>query len=57
MRKVLDEYVIGQDEAKRALSVAVFNHYHRVRANLQQTADKNPGTRRGPPRGRWHGDR
>ena len=48
MRKVLDEYVIGQDEAKRALSVAVFNHYHRVRANMQQTADKNPGTPRGP---------
>jgi len=26
----LDEYVIGQDEAKRALSVAVYNHYKRV---------------------------
>ena len=27
---VLDEYVIGQDNAKRALSVAVYNHYKRV---------------------------
>ncbi|MEV1001566.1 ATP-dependent Clp protease ATP-binding subunit ClpX [Nonomuraea sp. NPDC050202] len=28
----LDQYVIGQDQAKRALSVAVYNHYKRVRA-------------------------
>lgn len=28
---VLDEYVIGQEEAKRALSVAVYNHYKRVK--------------------------
>jgi ATP-dependent Clp protease ATP-binding subunit ClpX len=28
----LDEYVIGQAPAKRALSVAVYNHYKRVRA-------------------------
>jgi ATP-dependent Clp protease ATP-binding subunit ClpX len=28
----LDEYVIGQDEAKQALSVAVYNHYKRVRS-------------------------
>src|SRR5919199_1753874 len=27
---VLDEYVVGQDEAKRTLSVAVYNHYKRV---------------------------
>jgi ATP-dependent Clp protease ATP-binding subunit ClpX len=32
----LDEYVIGQDEAKRTLAVAVYNHYKRVRA---ETAD------------------
>ena len=30
IRAVLDEYVIGQDEAKVALSVAVYNHYKRV---------------------------
>lgn len=28
----LDEYVIGQDSAKRTLSVAVYNHYKRIRA-------------------------
>lgn len=32
MKKALDEYVINQDEAKRALSVAVYNHYKRVDA-------------------------
>ena len=30
MKAVLDEYVIGQDEAKRALCVAVYNHYKRI---------------------------
>jgi ATP-dependent Clp protease ATP-binding subunit ClpX len=30
IRKVLDEYVIGQDRAKKILSVAVYNHYKRV---------------------------
>jgi ATP-dependent Clp protease ATP-binding subunit ClpX len=28
--KILDEYVIGQDRAKRVLSVAVYNHYKRI---------------------------
>lgn len=37
----LDEYVIGQDEAKRTLAVAVYNHYKRIRA---ETA--NAGARR-----------
>ncbi len=30
IKKVLDEYVIGQEEAKRTLSVAVYNHYKRI---------------------------
>ncbi|MCI7145781.1 MAG: ATP-dependent Clp protease ATP-binding subunit ClpX [Clostridiales bacterium] len=30
IRKVLDDYVIGQDEAKKALAVAVYNHYKRI---------------------------
>ena len=30
MKKVLDEYVIGQEEAKRVLCVAVYNHYKRI---------------------------
>lgn len=32
IKKVLDEYVVGQDEAKIALSVAVYNHYKRIMA-------------------------
>ncbi len=32
IRKVLDEYVIGQDRAKKILSVAVYNHYKRIDA-------------------------
>ena len=31
IKKVLDEYVIGQERAKRVLSVAVYNHYKRLR--------------------------
>ncbi len=30
MKKHLDQYVIGQDDAKRILSVAVYNHYKRI---------------------------
>jgi ATP-dependent Clp protease ATP-binding subunit ClpX len=30
IKSVLDQYVIGQDEAKKALSVAVYNHYKRI---------------------------
>ena len=33
MKKVLDEYVIGQDKAKKALSIAVYNHYKRIFAD------------------------
>ncbi len=33
IKAVLDEYVIGQDRAKKALSVAVHNHYKRVQSN------------------------
>jgi ATP-dependent Clp protease ATP-binding subunit ClpX len=38
IKKFLDEYVIGQDEAKKVLSVAVYNHYKR----LQQKTSDNP---------------
>ncbi|MCT7518882.1 ATP-dependent Clp protease ATP-binding subunit ClpX [Aliarcobacter cryaerophilus] len=30
LKKILDEYVIGQDRAKKVLSVAVYNHYKRI---------------------------
>lgn len=33
IKEKLDEYVIGQDEAKKALSVAVYNHYKRIYSN------------------------
>ena len=33
IKKALDEYVIGQDRAKRALAVAVYNHYKRLKDN------------------------
>ncbi|MBE5805605.1 MAG: ATP-dependent protease ATP-binding subunit ClpX [Clostridiales bacterium] len=33
IKDVLDEYVIGQDEAKKTLSVAVYNHYKRINNN------------------------
>lgn len=36
LRSTLDEYVIGQDRAKRALSVAVYNHYKRIQATASQ---------------------
>ena len=32
IKKILDEYVIGQDRAKKILSVAVNNHYKRIEA-------------------------
>ncbi|NBY22243.1 MAG: ATP-dependent Clp protease ATP-binding subunit ClpX, partial [Gammaproteobacteria bacterium] len=35
IKEVLDEYVIGQDKAKRTLSVAVYNHYKRLRVQGQ----------------------
>ena len=38
IKKFLDQYVIGQDDAKRYLSVAVYNHYKRL---LQPAADKD----------------
>ncbi|MBR4671323.1 MAG: ATP-dependent Clp protease ATP-binding subunit ClpX [Butyrivibrio sp.] len=39
IRNFLDEYVIGQDEAKKVLAVSVYNHYKRVMA--PKTEDKN----------------
>ncbi|MBO8177314.1 ATP-dependent protease ATP-binding subunit ClpX [Aeribacillus pallidus] len=33
IREILDEYVIGQDQAKKSLAVAVYNHYKRINSN------------------------
>ncbi len=39
IKKFLDEYVIGQDEAKKVLSVAVYNHYKRVTSMKNMDVD------------------
>ena len=39
IKKYLDEYIIGQDDAKKVLSVAVYNHYKRIAHNTSD--DKN----------------
>ena len=44
LKKYLDEYVVGQDDAKKVLSVAVYNHYKRItRPSLENdiTVDKS----------------
>lgn len=33
--EILDQHVIGQDQAKRALAVAVYNHYKRINSNTK----------------------
>lgn len=35
IRGILDQYVVGQDEAKKALSVAVYNHYKRISIGMK----------------------
>ena len=35
----LSEYVVGQEQAKKVLSVAVYNHYKRINASSSQTSD------------------
>ena len=37
--RILDQYVIGQQEAKKALSVAVYNHYKRISLPAGKTGD------------------
>ena len=40
IKDILDQYVIGQDEAKKTLSVAVYNHYKRI-ANEEELESKH----------------
>ena len=35
IKEMLDSYIVGQDEAKKALSVAVYNHYKRINYNAE----------------------
>jgi len=39
LKEYLDQYVIGQDEVKKKLSVAVYNHYKRIQMNKQRGGD------------------
>ena len=39
IKEVLDNYVIGQDEAKKTLAVAVYNHYKRIRNEEEEKKD------------------
>ena len=41
IKNTLDEYVIGQDEAKKTLSVAVYNHYKRIYNESDESEDNN----------------
>lgn len=43
LKSILDQYVIGQERAKRVLSVAVYNHYKRI----QHQGDKKSGAKEG----------
>lgn len=39
IKKILDEYVVGQEEAKKTLSVAVYNHYKRINGKEDEEKD------------------
>ena len=39
MKAFLDQYVIGQDAAKKVLSVAVYNHYKRITADIDDSVE------------------
>ena len=36
IKQILDGYVVGQDQAKRVLAVAVYNHYKRINGNFSE---------------------
>ena len=46
IKEFLDQYVIGQDEAKKVLSVAVHNHYRRLEASERKEVEKKGGQRK-----------
>ena len=39
IKAYLDEYIVGQDDAKKVLSVAVYNHYKRLKHNKDNNED------------------
>ncbi|MGH4118380.1 ATP-dependent Clp protease ATP-binding subunit ClpX [Clostridium sp.] len=36
IKKYIDEYVVGQNQAKKSLAVAVYNHYKRINSNINE---------------------
>ncbi len=44
IKEILDDYVIGQDQAKKVLSVAVYNHYKRILSVPEQKKEKGKKT-------------
>lgn len=42
IKKILDDYVIDQEEAKKTLSVAVYNHYLRLKSNEESAESNRP---------------
>lgn len=41
IKKHLDQFIVGQDEAKKAISVAVYNHYKRLNYNIEHNIKQN----------------
>jgi len=41
LKKYLDEHIVGQEDAKKVLSVAVYNHYKRINHNIAKVKDKD----------------
>ena len=41
IKSELDQYIVGQDEAKKVLSVAVYNHYKRIKYNSEHNKKGN----------------
>ena len=39
LKEYLDQYVVGQEETKKKLAVAVYNHYKRIQMNKQRSSD------------------
>lgn len=39
IKQKLDEYIIGQESAKRTIAVAVYNHYKRIRSKAKETSN------------------
>ena len=39
IKEYLDKYIVGQEETKKALSVAVHNHYRRIQAKFEKSSE------------------